>query len=331
VKINKIGWVYIGLAVWVEICLLIITFCCSALFMSRSFAASRGGNGGTSQDPFQPSNGDKIERFELLTYYPAPYGVYRDLKASRQLWVGADDKGLPLKGGAPLLQVGGTTTDTCAIYGELISELSQSYGIFGKAIYTGNDSSEDGGMAGVYGEAEGINSIGVHGKSTGTGVYSYGVLGEASTGVCGKGLTGVYGEADWDDGTGVLGHGELGVCGKGTKVGIKGTSVIPETYDSMQLVEGAGVQGVGQNYGGYFRSYSTIAGVSAAVFGSGFCGVKGQATNSNGYAGYFDGGKGVRLPVLANDPQNPESGTIWVNSTSNKIKVQIGTQKIELN
>lgn len=48
------------------------------------------------------------EKITLTTYYPAPYGVYDELK-SRQMWIGFDDNNQPLSGGKSLLQVGDVT------------------------------------------------------------------------------------------------------------------------------------------------------------------------------------------------------------------------------
>jgi len=156
------------------------------------------------------------------------------------------------------------SSDGTGVYGRANSTLGTAVGVVGHtnapdgAGVTGSSGSTSGGT-GVYGFATAANGIGVVGRVSATGDYSYGVRGEVGS-TLGKG---VYGYAYAAAGAT---HGVYGEALSGTGTGVYG-------------VAGAAS---GTTYGVYGRTYSTTG-----------YGVYGRAATTTSTAGYFYGNVSV--------------------------------------
>lgn len=162
-----------------------------------------------------------------------------------------------------------TSGPAIGVYGVTRSASTDAAGVLGEATPTATPSSGSG--------VRGINrnsisaGFGVWGEhpSGGVGVYGISVHG---VGVYGKVLSdtigfsiGVWGESPYGGGTGVLG---AATATSGLASGVRGTT--------------ASSSGIG------------VFGQATATSGSTF-GVRGTVVSPNGYAGYFEGGQGVRV------------------------------------
>jgi hypothetical protein len=154
--------------------------------------------------------------------------------------------------------------------------------------------SAEGSTYGVYGTAHyGVYGLG-SGKSPNYGVYgtnadgsAFGYIGSTGVGVKGIGDYGVVG-ADIDTDKGL--HGLSGTCGV---IGVAETGI----YGSGDV----GVYGIG------------------ALMGASF-----EATNSTGYSGFFNGGRGVKITTSSATPDaDTATGTIYYNTTDDHVYVKI--------
>ncbi len=160
-----------------------------------------------------------------------------------------------------------TSGPAIGVYGVTRSVSTDAAGVLGEATPTTALST---GVRGINrnSSAAGFGVWGEH-ASGGAGVYGTSVRG---VGVYGKVLSdtygfsiGVWGESPYGGGTGVLG---TATATSGPAYGVRGTT--------------ASSGGTG------------MFGQATATSGSTF-GVRGQVTSPNGYAGYFEGGQGVRV------------------------------------
>lgn len=257
------------------------------------------------------------ETLTILTYYPAPYGIYQNLKVTQQEWIGTDAGGNPLSGGRPLLQVGGTTNTNGAIYGLTTSGTNDAFGVYG-ATYgsaltygvVGTNSSNTSGSAGVKGSSETQNGqvYGVYGTTISNTNSACGVKGEA-LGSAGQ-IFGVYGITSSND--------------------VNAAGVRAESTSAM------GIRSNGATYGGYFTGTTGLKGVSDSQNGTGVVGentssnspaVGVSATSTNGYgiratggrySGYFNGGTvasvGLSCSGTINNTQSGDGGLLLEHS-----------------
>jgi len=136
-------------------------------------------------------------------------------------------------------------------------------------------------------------------KRDSSGSFSAGTVRGSSSGE-GPGVIGT----NTDSGIGVAGDSTsgVGVSGNGSLVGVEGLSSSGSGVHggsssgdgvvggSSGAVPSAGVYGTNNNYDGFGVYGSSTAGIGIGVMGSGYYGVYGVSTNSDGvYAGYFDG------------------------------------------
>lgn len=194
-------------------------------------------------------------------------------------------------------------------------------------------------VVGIKGYAE--NGIGVFGKTESK--EGPGVLG-VNTASYGKG---VFGRANNNDGAGVAGTADRGTGVRGTgRVGVRGIakpSVDAETPELVVGVQGlhytshgVAVEGKAINEDGYTiavkgenKSTHGIAVAAICPNDGQSIGVYAQAVGK-GYSVWADGAP-IRFPVLPVDPQDPENGSIWVNSSDGKLKIRINGVTINLN
>lgn len=186
----------------------------------------------------------------------------------------------------------------------------------------------NGGGIGVH--AHSINGIGIDCFSlNGTGEYS------VHTGVSGV-SPGVLGETNSVTGTIIpFDPAAAGVVGRATATSptdgyIAGVRGISESTNSngigvygSQNGSGWGVHGVVSGSGTYTAG---VAGIANATSGRNM-GIFGLTYSSDGYAGYFDGGSGVRIPVKtdAGPPSAiPDNGTMIYNTNEHKLYIYDG-------
>ncbi|MDI6738723.1 MAG: hypothetical protein QME12_09530, partial [Nanoarchaeota archaeon] len=154
-----------------------------------------------------------------------------------------------------------------------VTGMGGNIGVVGTNSATGNAGSLGTADAGV----EGTGTIGIKGAWTGSPSNVFGMLGSSDVG----GTYGAYGYANAAGAIGIKGQsdGGIGVSGQSnTGTGAMGNSN-----------SGRGVFGSSFSNDGVRGESSTGNG----VFGSGYYGIRGLATNTNGYGGYFSGGKGL--------------------------------------
>lgn len=258
----------------------------------------------------------QVETLTLLTYYPAPYGIYQNLNVTQRVWIGTDGAGNPLSGGAPLLQVGGTIEGEDAL-GILIyaTGTGEEGVIFGEGTALGssgilgrNTNSAGFGVTGwiVPGANGGtairaLNfsptgaAIGVFGdvRSSGAGTYAVQGWARSTTGV----TYAVYGlnDSTTDLAAGIYGFAN-GATGK--SYGVYGKTI--STTNGATGVYGEAGGATGLTYGVYGRTVSNTDGTTAVygeASGTGKSyGVYGSSANYVGvygsgpsYAGFFSG------------------------------------------
>lgn len=185
-----------------------------------------------------------------------------------------------------------------------------------------------GNKLGVVGESRSPKGIGVKGITTTRLGISYGVIGEVMSP---KGI-GVLGKnnASAGDTIGVLGttissHG-IGVRGINLKTGGFGWGVVGESFGYGPAMLGINYSNSGYTTGveGAIKSETGVAvnGVSHANKGKSI-GVRGYTKSVEGYPGWFEGGQGIKIPVLDADPKSPAEGTIWINRKEAALKMRV--------
>jgi trimeric autotransporter adhesin len=171
------------------------------------------------------------------------------------------------------------------------------------------------------------NDIGIYGESTSSSASGIGIKGYASSSTSTGRTYGVMGESASYRGNGVYGYASSST---GSTIGVYGQSVSPSGFGVYGLVpsttgnsygvygesvssSGSGVQGyasssAGVTNGVWGLSNSTsgigVFGESASVTGTTF-GVKGTVASSDGYSGYFTGGKfyiGGQVQIAGGSP-----------------------------
>jgi hypothetical protein len=195
------------------------------------------------------------------------------------------------------------STDGRGVFGEAYSPSGNTYGVFGvSASVSGSGvfgwaTSTDGSNRGVQGRTSSINGSGVFGEATseigyneggrfesysisGVGVYGYT---HATSGL----TTGVSGVSLSPDGSGVLGHA---TATTGINYGVRGVS----ESSSGVGVFGNSTSETGYNYGVEGRTASAnctgVYGFATASTGTPVA-VSGNVISSDGYSGYFNGGR----------------------------------------
>jgi hypothetical protein len=198
------------------------------------------------------------------------------------------------------------------VFGQNTSGTGDNEGIFGvswspsgKGVF-GYNGSTSGTAIGVLGRTS--NGYGVRGEATGTSASNYGVYGVASgsgTGVRGQSTDGygVYGSSttDWCVvGVSPQNSGQAGVVGAiinhtGGMLWKSNSGVSGSCEDGQGVAgrtfSGVGVFGEQVNSGNVGELGTADAGVYGQTANAEDFGVWGHSSNSNGYAGYFTGGK----------------------------------------
>ena len=239
------------------------------------------------------------ETITLTTYYPAPYGVYDELKSAK-MWIGKDKDGNLLSGGYvdTVLQVGGTTT------GQALPWMMGPSGFFYSEkndilpLYVIHNSKKSGGIfpaiLGANTPISGVfpmnDNVGIMGLST----ESFGVVGEATS-------------------TASNINGKAGVFGRGNSKGVEG-----KCYgEDCEAIQGtANSKGSTAIYGE--ANGQNGRGVFAVADGSGGFGVYGKASSGNGVYGesnvsagvYGSSSTGQGVKGFSNHQAGVEGGTV---------------------
>lgn len=278
---------------------------------------SQGGGGGAQRE------------VTITTYYPAPYGEYEELK-SRKMWIGEDSGGELLDGGAGILQVGGTTNVLSSIYSEALTPINPALGT--SAVLGVADSDDTGsagtsmGVLGYY--LQGSLNAGVYGMSYDPNGYAgyfdgrVNITGDIDL----NGMyigdtpptfpagqlqindytppTGMFAPPSADDGIVVvtpdttniairaisLGYGGILAYGKSSGLEAYNNPDSPGSYPQDAALQGTSPGRNGIGVAG-FASTTSTAGTPI--------GVRGWCNSSSGWAGYFTGGKGIRIQTAS--------------------------------
>jgi len=225
-------------------------------------------------------------------------------------------RGMAMKGNGPVLGVVGYTNSPS---GRAV--LGINWASSGPAV----------GTEGVSASPQGIGLKGVGLSKIG---MSYGILGDSyspkGVGILGRNnatsgdAIGILGISKSSEGTAIEGRTQDGTALRATAEGSSGTSVGVNAFVHSGIAvkaENAGDSGKGV-YVGVGRFAQVVD--SVAVYGQTY-------TLGRGYPGYFDGGKGIRIPVIEGDPSSPIcDGTIWMNIVENRMKIRIGGKTFTL-
>ncbi len=256
------------------------------------------------------------EEITITTYYPSPYGSYKELRTQRMA-IGASYYdgsaycwGDSIVGTCSQIDPGTPTPDVDLIIEGIVAigtaTPSSSYKL--QVIDSGSGSNAKTAIYGLSSDSYGIigastNSDGVYGQTSGTvdehhGVYGYdaSASGALNIGVYGYSSFGKGVKGAAQSGTGVLGlsTSSYGVQGTSTSgSGVYGTATGSGTIGVYGVAaSGTGVTGSGGNYG--VQGFGTGAN-SVGLNGEGRWGVVAQGTNTGvwasgpTYSGYFDG------------------------------------------
>lgn len=242
---------------------------------------------------------------EIAVRCPASSGSYTTLTPRQALT--ATPYALSLRPGA---QVVGDVSDASSLFAQNTINSGLSYGIYGRSDSTsgrgvaGFASASSGEAVGVFGLTASSNGSGVTGEawaSTGPTVGVYGVTRSFSANAAG-----VFGEAAQTNviqtTIGVRGTNRnnsnaagIGVWGEhaGGGVGVQGTSAYGVGVYGQVISNTAGFS-IGVLGTSPFTQGMGVWGLATANSGTTY-GVRGEVVSPNGYAGYFEGGQGVRV------------------------------------
>lgn len=180
---------------------------------------------------------------------------------------------------------------------------------------------------GIYGEATGTSGKGVYGVASNSGnVVNYGGFfqanGRIGTGVLGAATgsdgQGVYGEATGSDGQGIYGR----ASNSGDVENYGGHFRADGTY-GRGVYSYATHTGSGPNYGGHFTAAGEngrgVYGYACSSGNVASYGVYGKTNSSEGYAGYFAGGRNYFEGNVGIGTTSP-SGALYTSSKTLEIK-----------
>ena len=200
-----------------------------------------------------------------------------------------------------------TSDEGRGVFGQATSSVGQTYGVHGQSASVegrgvfGESTAASGTAVGVYGRSASDDGRGVYGQATAFSGDTYGVFG-VSLSDTGRG---VYGIATSPSG---FTHGVSGTSTSFAGRGVYGyasaaNGVSSGGYFETEAIGGNGVVGVslattGDANGAYARSFSTsgrgLYSEATATSGTTY-GVYGRVNSPTGYAGYFTGGRGLRV------------------------------------